>query len=232
MASSPSHFVRQLDGQVRGRGQTEILAELRRAITGGAVVPGSVISIDEVAQFFEVSPIPVRESLKTLVGEGLVTHRRRGGYAVAQLSLTELEELYVVCRALELAALPQSVAMATSADDQRLLATYDASAVALARGDLEAYQRASKDFHFALVDPSGMHRLSNVLDTIWNLAETGQPMQHNDADGRVRFQRDHRELMDAFLERDIDRLVADMEDHYRSLFSVIGTLARVEHLFG
>ena len=63
-----------------------ILDELRRVILDGAVPPGTPIPVGEVAEMFGVSHIPVRESLKTLIGEGLVAHRPNVGYAVAQLT--------------------------------------------------------------------------------------------------------------------------------------------------
>jgi DNA-binding GntR family transcriptional regulator len=68
------------------RPQQAILDELRRVIPDGAVPPGSPIPLAEVADLFGVSQIPVRESLKTLIGEGLVAHRRSSGYTIAQLT--------------------------------------------------------------------------------------------------------------------------------------------------
>jgi len=47
-------------------------------ILAGEAAPGTFIPLDAVAQFFAVSVIPVRESLKTLIGEGLVDHVPRG----------------------------------------------------------------------------------------------------------------------------------------------------------
>ncbi len=73
-----------------GRSQQAILDELRRVILDGAVLPGTPIPLAEVADLFGVSQIPVREALKTLIGEGLVAHRSNFGYAVAQLTPQEL----------------------------------------------------------------------------------------------------------------------------------------------
>lgn len=67
----------------QGSPQRDILDELRRVILDGAVPPGTPIPLGEVAELFGVSHIPVRESLKTLIGEGLVDHRHNLGYAVA-----------------------------------------------------------------------------------------------------------------------------------------------------
>ena len=69
-----------------------ILDELRRVILEGTVAPGTPIPLAEVADLFGVSRIPVRESLKTLIGEGLVTHRSNFGYTVAQAMTQVLKQ--------------------------------------------------------------------------------------------------------------------------------------------
>ena len=51
----------------------------------------------------------MRESLKTLSGEGLVQHQPNAGYAVAQLTARELAEMYIVRETLESAALAAAV---------------------------------------------------------------------------------------------------------------------------
>src|SRR4029079_13866277 len=65
-----------------GRPQQAILDDVRRVILDGAVPPGTRIPLADVAALLCVSQIPVRESLKTLIGEGLVSHRSNAGYAV------------------------------------------------------------------------------------------------------------------------------------------------------
>src|SRR4051812_13555351 len=67
----------------KGNPQHFILDELRRVILSGGAPPGTPIPIGEIATLFGVSAIPVRESLKTLVGESLVAHRPNAGYIVA-----------------------------------------------------------------------------------------------------------------------------------------------------
>lgn len=58
-----------------GASQRGVVDELRRVIVDGVVPPGAQIPVNEVATVFGVSAIPVRESLKTLTAEGLVTHQ-------------------------------------------------------------------------------------------------------------------------------------------------------------
>src|ERR1700755_3054171 len=97
--------------------QAAILAELRRCLLDGEVPPGTPIPLDEVAAVFGVSRIPVREALKTLIGEGLVERRPTHAFRVATLTTAELAELYLVREVLETAALRAAVARAGPADD-------------------------------------------------------------------------------------------------------------------
>ena len=67
----------------------------------------------------DVSPIPVRESLQTLIGEGLMSIGPTWDYTVTRLTAAELRELYVVRERLESAALAAAVHRA-GPDDHRI----------------------------------------------------------------------------------------------------------------
>jgi DNA-binding GntR family transcriptional regulator len=219
-----SHFVTQLRLDPVRRGAPEILLELRRAIVDGGVRPGSVIRVDEVADFFGVSSIPVRAALKTLIGEGLVEHRPRAGYSVAWLSVEEYTELYLVCESLELAAIPLAVQRATAEDDERLRAAHMASSSALEYGDELGYQHQIKLFHSALVMPSGMRRLLSIVETTWNMTEPGQPMVALADEQRFSLHAEHAAQLEAFEQRDVERLIALTVEHYRTLSTTIRAL--------
>lgn len=72
-----------------------IAAELRLQIINGTIKPGAVLSENRIAADFGTSRSPVREALKTLSGEGLITLQRMGA-VVNGLSLHDVEELYDV----------------------------------------------------------------------------------------------------------------------------------------
>ena len=91
-----NHLVAQLAETRSGNTRANVLEELRRLILSGSVPPGTQIPPAEVAYAFAVSAIPVREALKTLIGEGLVDHRPHGGYNVSLLSVEELHEICFV----------------------------------------------------------------------------------------------------------------------------------------
>ncbi len=60
-------------------------AELRGAIVRGELKPGEKIRQEATADGLGISMIPVREALKTLATEGIVTYRPQRGYFVTEL---------------------------------------------------------------------------------------------------------------------------------------------------
>ncbi|MEU5840753.1 GntR family transcriptional regulator [Rhodococcus sp. NPDC047139] len=217
-----------LDGlhvDVPGRPQDAILEELRRAFLSGAAPPGTPIPVGEVAELFGVSRIPVREALKTLIGEGLVTHRQNHGYIVAQLTVAELREMYLVRESLESASLAAAVRNATAEDDRRVEEAHLLLERAVRDHDSRAYHRGSRTFHMALTRPSRMHRLLHMLEYAWNITEPVQPMVHVSDTERAELHAEHEAMLEAFLARDPERLLAASEHHNRRLDDAIATLS-------
>jgi len=207
-----------------GSGQQVILDELRRVILDGDAPPGTLIPVDEVAELFGVSRIPVRESLKTLIGEGLVEHRPRSGYTVAQLTLSELHEIYVLRGVLEQAALASAVPAATAADDQSVRQAYDDLCVAQLASDDRGYHRESRRFHLALLAPARSKRLMRMLESAWNLTEPVRPMAQIPNTDRAALHEEHQDMLDAFVARDAERLLAVSALHHRHLEDSIAAL--------
>ena len=207
-----------------GKPQQAILDELRRVILDGAVLPGTPIPLAEVADLFGVSQIPVREALKTLIGEGLVAHRSNAGYAVAQLTPEELREMYIVRETLEAASLAAAVANATDDDRAAIVAVNDVLRQAIDDDDPATYHRQSRHFHIALSRPSGMHRLLYMLETAWNMTEPVQSMVHVTRSDRELLHADHCAMLDAFLIGDVETLIDTSQRHAQRLNAVIATL--------
>jgi DNA-binding GntR family transcriptional regulator len=207
-----------------GSPQQAILDELRRVILDGATLPGTPIPLAEVADLFGVSQIPVRESLKTLIGEGLVAHRSNSGYTVAQLTVQELREMYIVRETLEAASLAASVTNATDADRAAIVAANDLLQQAIDNDDPLTYHRQSRHFHLALTRPSRMFRLLHMLESAWNITEPVQSMVHVAPSDRAALHADHRQMVDAFLADDLEQLLTVAEMHAQRLNAVIATL--------
>jgi len=220
-----SIFASRLVNTAAAGEQPHILDDLRRAILVGDEPPGTSIPIDAVARFFGVSPIPVRESLMILTGEGLVEHRPHVGYSVAKLAFEEFRELYDVRQALETSALRAAVQHATLDDDRLVGEIHEAMAAATRANDERAYHAESRRFHMALIVPSGMQRLLRMYESAWNITEPARPMARIDDVGRTQFYDDHDRMVEAFVARDADWLIAESTQHYAHLREAIAVFA-------
>ncbi|HAM26782.1 MAG TPA: GntR family transcriptional regulator, partial [Microbacteriaceae bacterium] len=92
MATSPSR-----DGSAGHR----IATRLREAILTGAYAPGARIRQEDLAEEFGASRLPVREALRILESDGLITLVANTGAWVAHLSLAECEEMYQIRERIE-----------------------------------------------------------------------------------------------------------------------------------
>lgn len=204
-----------------GTSQQTIVDELRRVILDGAVPPGTPIPVGDLAELFGVSHIPVRESLKTLTGEGLVQHRRNAGYAVARLTASELAEMYIVRETLESAALAAAVASATDDDREHVTRVHARLERAVREDDPQTYHRQSRHFHLGMARPSRMHRLVHMLESAWNITEPVQLMVHVASSDRALLHADHERMLEAFLARDADKLLSVSAAHHSRLNAVV-----------
>lgn len=217
-------WIWQLAADRPGTMHEVILDELRSVILAGFARPGAPINVDDVARRFTASRIPVREALKTLIGEGLVDHAPRAGYHVAQLTRTELAELYVVREALESAALAAAVSSATAQDDAEVAAAHEALSRAIEEHDARGHHVQSRRLHLALTGPCRMRRLLGMFESAWNITEPLQPMSHVSDEMTHELHDDHRLMVDAFHARDAGTLLAASSSHYRRLQEVVANL--------
>ena len=80
---------------------TELVDRLHDLIVEGALVPGSKVPERELCEQFGVSRTPMREALKVLASDGLVSLEPNRGAWVSRVTIEELEEVFPVMGALE-----------------------------------------------------------------------------------------------------------------------------------
>ena len=193
--------------------QQFVLGELRRAITTGRLRPGAPIRQDALAEELQVSRVPLREALKTLQGEGLVTYEAHRGYFVETLSLDDLREVYRIRELLEEEAVRRAVPRLTDDDLARLEATQDEVERAAAAGDVAAMAAANRAFHMTLFDCSGMPRLVRLIRTLWDSTDAYRSMYYGEPANRERVIKEHRAALDALRRRSSDDAVATLDVH-------------------
>jgi DNA-binding GntR family transcriptional regulator len=148
-----------------------VARNLRQAILEGRLAPNERIKQDAVAKQLGVSRIPVREALRALEGEGLVTLERDVGARVASLDPLELLEVYLLREAIE----PMMVAAtARRITDEELAAAWrvnEASEPHAEDNDAMGYLTHDRAFHTALLEPARMPRAMAIVRGLWQTGE-------------------------------------------------------------
>lgn len=141
---------------------------LRDEILQGRIPPGARIRQEEVAARLAVSRVPVREALRVLEADGLVTLVANTGAWVAHLSLIECEEIYQIRERVE-PLLLRYAAPGLGADELRRLE--DLSAQMEASTDLEQFLRLDREFHLLSYSTAETGMLSELVHRLWNTTQ-------------------------------------------------------------
>jgi DNA-binding GntR family transcriptional regulator len=193
--------------------QQFVLSELRRAITAGRLRPGTAIRQDAVAEELGVSRVPLREALKTLQGEGLVSYQAHRGYFVESLSLDDLREAYRIRQLLEEEAVRRAAARLTDADLDQLDAAERDVERAGAAGDVLEMAAANRRFHMAIFELAGMPRLIRLIRSLWDATDAYRSMYYGEGDNRERVVDEHNAVLAALRGRDVDAAVRILDAH-------------------
>lgn len=178
---------------------------VRDRILSGVVDDDQPIRQDTLAAELGVSKIPLREALARLEEEGLVQSRTNRGFFVRALSAGEAEEVYALRITLEPDAMALASLRANEAEQDYargvLAAMYEQQQED--GGGVGAYNR---QLHRALYAPSHQLITVNLLDRLQVLSQR-YVRKHLEPLGRdERANAEHRELIEAWLERDADKV--------------------------
>lgn len=138
---------------------------LRTAILEDELTPGTRILQEEIAEQLGVSRIPVREALRMLNADGLVTIVSNSGAWVSRLSQRECSEAYRMRERLEPLLLRSSMERLTDEDVERL----DELAHVMERTDsVDEFMRLDREFHLDSYAAAAPSYLADVVHRLWN----------------------------------------------------------------
>lgn len=143
----------------------QIRDALRHDILGGLFLPGARLKEQVLSEKYRVSRNTVRDGIRLLAADGLVTTQRNAGSAVTSLSESDVRDIYAVRRALEIPAVLAS-ATTSSTELRRLRDVCDETLAAANRGEWSAAGTRSLLFHQAIVGLHASERLSTFFENI------------------------------------------------------------------
>lgn len=153
---------------VKGGLPEKIYNHLREQILEGLLAPGQRIVQDVVAAEFSASRIPVREALRQLAADGLVTIERDVGARVSPLNPNELHEIYLMRESLEPVAVRASVPLLSRSDLDALGEYVEQGDWLVKRDDLPGYLKMDTQFHEIMIAANGLTRLHRVIHQLWD----------------------------------------------------------------
>ncbi len=147
---------------------SRVAETLREEILNGTLAPGDRLSQEDIALRFGVSRQPVRDALRQLEGDGLITMVANSGAWVSKLSESECYEAYQVREHLEPLLLSQSIPNLKTAQIQRLI---ELVAEIEQATDLEQFLRLDREFHLLSYAGAAPGMLREFVERIWNTTQ-------------------------------------------------------------
>ena len=192
----------------------EVAELLRQRIFARELEPGSWIDEVKIAEAYGISRTPMREALKVLAAEGLVTMKVRRGAYVTEVNEKDLSDVYHLLALLESDAAGVVAERATDADLQSLADLHQS--LEQSQADRETFFRINEEFH---------QRLLQLADNRWReqmVADLRKVMKLNRHQSLLKSGRiteslqEHRLLLQALQARDPSASAQRMREHFQS----------------
>ena len=190
----------------------EVAEQLRQRIFRRELEPGSWIDELKIAEEFGISRTPLREALKVLAAEGLVTMKVRRGAYVTEMSEKDLRDVYHLLSLLESDAAGVVAERATPEQQQTLRDLH--AELESAAGNREAFFSVNERFHMALLDMADNRWRSQMVADLRKVMKLNR---HNSLfkQGRIEDSLgEHRAILAAMVARDAKATVKAMQAHF------------------
>jgi DNA-binding GntR family transcriptional regulator len=190
----------------------EVAELLRQRIFSRNLEPGSWIDELRIAEELGISRTPLREALKVLAAEGLVTMKVRRGAYVTEVSEQDLRDVYHLLSLLESDA---AGVVAATADASQLAELADLhSQLEAAVHDAEAFFKVNERFHMRLLELANNRWRDQMVADLRKVMKLNR---HNSLlkSGRIAESlAEHRAIMQALLARDATATTNRMREHF------------------
>ena len=191
-----------------------IASQLRARILDGRLSPGERIRQEQVAEDFGASRLPVRDALRRLEADGLVTIVANTGAWVSKLTEAECADAYQIRERLEPLLLEQGM---LRLDEGEIDELEQLSSRMENAEDVETFLRLDREFHLLTYSeaPAGMVR--DLVERLWNTTQHYRRAfaQLNGIDKSSITHMEHRLIIDSIKRRDIEEAQRVLSSHIR-----------------
>jgi len=189
---------------------------LREMIVQGTLRPKQRISEKDLCDQLEISRTPLREALKLLAAEGLVTLFARRGAAVSEITNPKLEEQFEAVRMIEGFSVLRIRDNCTPKLIDELQTLHDEMAAALSKASVKRYFALSEQFHKAIVGATGNQTLIEMHAALLNHLRRARLFGLRSPIGKE-FINSHARIIGALRKRDFARAQTEISLHVEAV---------------
>ncbi len=190
----------------------EVAELLRQRIFRRELEPGNWIDELKIAEELGISRTPLREALKVLAAEGLVTMKVRRGAYVTEMSDKDLRDVYHLLSLLESDAAAVVATRASAQDLQDLQGLHDE--LEAATGERDRFFAINERFHMRLLELADNRWRSQMVGDLRKVMKLNR---HHSLfkQGRIEDSlQEHRQLMQALQAHDAEATRQAMQEHF------------------
>jgi DNA-binding GntR family transcriptional regulator len=191
----------------------DVAERLRAQIFAHTLAPGSWLDEQSLAVEFGISRTPMREAIKVLASEGLVTMKPRRGAYVTEVERQDVEQIFAVIAELEGFAAKEVAIKASEAQLNQLDNLHLKLEKAAADRDVERFFEINVQFHELIMEIAGNRWMNDVIADLRKVLK----LQRRDSLSRAgRLQNalnEHRNILNALIKRDGDAAKLAMQAH-------------------
>ncbi len=202
----------------------EVAERLRSRIFAHDLPPGSWIDEQALAAEYGISRTPLREALKVLASEGLVTLRPGRGCQVTEIGEKDLDELFPILALLEGRCAFEATARASEPDRIAIRTLHEKLETLAREGNISGFFEANQQFHQLVQEIAGNRWLTQLIQDARKVVKLTR-FHSLFVEGRLQESlQEHRELVDAILKGNPERAQRVMEHHLLQGRRAIGAL--------
>ena len=195
----------------------QIFELLERDILSGKYPRGEVLSELRLSEELGVSRTPVREAIRKLEKEGLVTIEPRKGAYASDISIKEMVDVLEVRQYLESLAAGMAASRITPEEKLKLQEATDAYKQAIESEDTSEIIKWDENFHKIIVDCSGNKTLIQMISQVQELALRFRYIYYDDFSRYKNQPLEHQEIEEAIMNGNVEKARKEANEHLARL---------------
>lgn len=149
----------------------QVQARIREAILTHALLPGARIDQGQLANDLNVSLVPVREALKSLEAEGLVSIVPRRGAFVTEVSIADMDDLYFARKMIEGETIFHAVPNLNDDDFTEMERLISAMRHATEADNIRDFIDFNREFHIRIYEAANNRHILQMINQLWERSE-------------------------------------------------------------